>query len=583
MPTHYSRIFLFWKELKRRKVIQVITVYAASAFVILELVDILAPSLRLPDWTLNLVLLLLCVGFVIAVIVSWIYDIHPEGGIVKTEPAEEVKAKDIPNSSNGWKIASYISFVVIVGLIVLNVIPRTGKKEILEKSIAVLPFENWSAGEEYAHMGDALANEIITELSKVRDFHVVSYTSSSRYKGPDRLSIPQIGIELGANYIIEGTVERQFNEVNIHVQVIKAKEDDHIWADEFSGRWEEIFRIQDDIALEVADQLMVVLTSEEKREIDEAPTGNPAAYDQYLRGLSYYETNLNSLTPDAISYFREAIRLDSTFALPWTYLSMCYWRQSENAASPEFHQAKSAAERALELAPNSGTALVNVAEILDNEYNFTGAEKKIKQALEVEPDNPYVQRNAGRFYTLLGRQDLSISFCKQALENDPTNPTALGYLIQAYFYAGQYANVWSNFEEYFRLGYSSSSAARLYYQLLLEEGQTERIINEPGFTNIKHAHYFGLAAVNFMSGNDTLAWLYCDSLRANLNGSINYYIAMANAYGGRTEEACIWLEKSFEIKEQRLTFLRVEPGFSNMRDNPRIKNILQKMNYPVQE
>lgn len=560
-----------------------ITVYAGAAFVMIELINNITEPLRLPEWTPTFVIVLLAIGFPIVIIFSWIYDIHPEDGLIKTEPAYKVKAEEKPASSNTWKIASYISFVVIVGLIVLNIFPRAGKREILDKSIAVLPFENWSTGEEYAHMGDAMANEIITELSKVRDFHVVSYTSSSRYKGPDRLSIPQIGIELGANYIIEGTVERQFDEVNIHVQVIQAKEDDHIWADEFSGRWEEIFRIQDDIALEVADQLMVVLTSEEKREIDEAPTGNPAAYDQYLRGLSYYETNLISLTPDAISYFREAIRLDSTFALPWTYLSMCYWRQSENAASPEFHQAKSAAERALELAPNSGTALVNVAEILDNEYNFTGAEKKIKQALEVEPDNPYVQRNAGRFYTLLGRQDLSIAFCKKALENDPTNPTALGYLIHAYFYAGQYANVWSNLEEYIRLGYSSSTVARLYYQLLLEEGQTERIINEPGFTNVKHAHYFGLAAVNFMSGNDTLAWLYCDSLRANLNGSINYYIAMANAYGGRTEEVCIWLEKSFEIKEQRLTFLGVEPGFSKMRDDPLINNILQKMNYPVQE
>ena len=124
MPTHYSRIFDFWKELKRRKVIQVITVYAASAFVILELVDILAPSLRLPNWTLNLVLLLLCVGFVIAVILSWIYDIHPEGGIKKTEPADKVIAEEIPKSSNGWRIASYISFVVIVGLIAMNSIHR---------------------------------------------------------------------------------------------------------------------------------------------------------------------------------------------------------------------------------------------------------------------------------------------------------------------------------------------------------------------------------------------------------------------------------------------------------------------------
>ena len=132
-----NKLSQFWQELKRRKVTRVITVYAAAAFVIMELVDIVAPNLGLPTWTFNLVLILLIVGFIIAVILSWIYDIHPEGGIVKTEPAHKAKEEDIPKSSNGWKIASIISFVVIVGLIVFNVVPRTGKKVIVDKSIAV--------------------------------------------------------------------------------------------------------------------------------------------------------------------------------------------------------------------------------------------------------------------------------------------------------------------------------------------------------------------------------------------------------------------------------------------------------------
>jgi hypothetical protein len=143
-----NKISQFWQELKRRKVLRVITVYAAVAFVILQLVEILGPSLRLPEWTMNFILVLLIVGFIITVIVSWIYDIHPKGGIVKTEPADKIEKSDIPKNSNSWKIASYIGFVVIVGLMVLNIIPRTGKKEILDKSIAVLPFHNDSPDEE---------------------------------------------------------------------------------------------------------------------------------------------------------------------------------------------------------------------------------------------------------------------------------------------------------------------------------------------------------------------------------------------------------------------------------------------------
>ncbi len=143
MPGKPNQPLNFWQERKRRKVLRVITVYAAVAFVILQLVEILAPSLRLPDWTMNFILVILIVGFIIAIILSWIYDIHPEGGIVKTEPAHKAKIEEIPKSSSSWKIASYISFVVIVALIVLNIILRNDRQKeiaILDKSIAVIPF-----------------------------------------------------------------------------------------------------------------------------------------------------------------------------------------------------------------------------------------------------------------------------------------------------------------------------------------------------------------------------------------------------------------------------------------------------------
>ena len=121
MPGDPNKISQFWLELKRRKVVRVITVYAAAAFVILELTDIVAPSLGLPDWTLNFIIILLCVGFIITVIVSWIYDIHPEGGIVKTEACTKAKTDEIPISTNSWRVATYVSVVIIVGLIALNI------------------------------------------------------------------------------------------------------------------------------------------------------------------------------------------------------------------------------------------------------------------------------------------------------------------------------------------------------------------------------------------------------------------------------------------------------------------------------
>jgi len=170
--------------------------------VIIELINNITEPLRLPDWTPTLVIVLLAIGFPVVIIFSWINDIHPEEGVVKTEPVDQIKAEDIPKTSNAWKIASYLSFLVILGLVKWHFIPRTsGSNTIseLNKSIAVLPFQNWSIDEAHSHLGNALANEIITELYKVQDFHVISYTSSARFKDAEDLSISQIGQELGAN------------------------------------------------------------------------------------------------------------------------------------------------------------------------------------------------------------------------------------------------------------------------------------------------------------------------------------------------------------------------------------------------
>ena len=224
MPGVPNKLSQFWQELKRRRVIHVIIVYATVAFVIIELVNNVFEPLRLPEWTPTLVILILAIGFPIVLIFSWIFDVTSEG-IELTKPAKEIQKGEKLRTPNGWKIATYVSGVIIIVLLTLNLFAnRRGVKidESLEKSVAVLPFENWSYEEEFSHLGNAIANEIITELYKIKEFRVLSHTSTMQYAGSKK-TIPLIGEELGANYIIEGIVERQDNMVNIHVQVIRAK------------------------------------------------------------------------------------------------------------------------------------------------------------------------------------------------------------------------------------------------------------------------------------------------------------------------------------------------------------------------
>ena len=193
MPNNHGKFSQFWQELRRRKVIRVISVYAAAAFVILELADIVIPSLGLPAWTLNFIIIILSTGFVIALILSWIFDIHPGGEIVRTEPAEKEKPGRKPAEARGWKIANYLSLIVIIVLIILNIIPdkgQSGESEVFDKSIAVLPFQNLSEEEGNEHFVDGLVEDLLNRISVIEELRVTSRTSSDMYRERGMKSVP---------------------------------------------------------------------------------------------------------------------------------------------------------------------------------------------------------------------------------------------------------------------------------------------------------------------------------------------------------------------------------------------------------
>ena len=291
MSTNPNKLSQFWQELKRRKVTRTITVYAAAAFVILELLSIIIDPLQLPDWTLQFAIVFLCISFIIAVILSWIYDVHPEGGIVKTEPADKVKAEDIPKSSNSWKIASYISFIVIVGLIVLNIIPRANsKKEILDKSIAILPFINDSQDKDNEHLINGIMEDLLINLQSIKELRVPGRTSVEQYRN-NLKPIPEIASELNVAYIVEGSGQRYGNKIRLRVQLVEGATDKHLWADSYDEEIkgaEDIFRIQSQIAESIAAELEAIITPEEKQLIEKIPTTNLTAHDFYQRGREEY-------------------------------------------------------------------------------------------------------------------------------------------------------------------------------------------------------------------------------------------------------------------------------------------------------
>lgn len=407
MPSSPNKISQFWQELKRRNVIRVVTVYAGTAFVIIELINNITEPLRLPEWTPTLVIVLLALGFPIVIIISWIYDLNPEGGMVKTEPADKVKAEGILKSSSRWKIASYISFVVIVGLIILNIIPRARKKEILEKSIAVLPFNNLSSDQENTYFIDGMMESILDNLCKIEDLRVPSRTSVQQYRDYSK-PIPVVAEEMDVAYVLEGSGQKIGNRLLLTVQLIIGREDRHIWSKQYDRvieNVEDLIDIQKEIAELVVREIKAVITPEEKEKIDRIPSTSIAAHDFYLRGREEYndyqiKNDLEALQ-SAEDYFHRALEYDSVFALAYVGLAKVYWAKhlwEEYFQINFLDSALTLADIALSYDNELDEAYIFKGDYFREKGNLLKALNEYNKAGSINPNNWKVYSGIGELY-----------------------------------------------------------------------------------------------------------------------------------------------------------------------------------------
>jgi TolB-like protein/class 3 adenylate cyclase len=257
-------------------------------------------------------------------------------------------------------VASLLTLIAVIGFLLVRFRQPPAAAGLLatEKSIAVLPFENRSRDPDNAYFADGIQDEILTRLSKIADLKVISRTSTQHYKSAPE-NLPEIATELGVAHILEGSVQKTGDAVRVNVQLIKAANDSHLWADTFDRKLTDIFSVETEVAKAIADQLRAKLTGQEEQVIAAKPTDNPEAYDAYLRGLAY---SVKGLTPanslGAQKYLREAVRLDPKFALAWALLSCVdaygYTSQALQPTVALREEARQAAETALTLQPISG-------------------------------------------------------------------------------------------------------------------------------------------------------------------------------------------------------------------------------------
>src|SRR5438067_2810846 len=355
----------FFSELKRRNVYRAAVAYGVVAWFLTQLTTQVFPFFEIPNSAVRFVVIALAIGFPIAMLLSWIYEFTPEG-IVRTEDLHPAQSRSIQRATG--RILDFViigALLLVIAMLIVGRLPfyRQAGESLSQKSIAVLPFENLSEDKANAYFADGIQDEILTRLSKIADLKVISRTSTQHYKSAPE-NLPEIAKQLGVAHILEGSVQKSGEAVRVNVQLIKAANDSHLWADTYDRRLTDIFLVESEVAKAIADQLQAKLTGREEQAIAAKPTNNPEAYDAYLRGLAYtlktLPTPVNAL--GAQKYLREAVRLDPKFALAWALLSIVdsrnYLTQGLQPTAALRESARRAAETALTLQPNLGEAVL---------------------------------------------------------------------------------------------------------------------------------------------------------------------------------------------------------------------------------
>jgi TolB-like protein/Tfp pilus assembly protein PilF len=438
----------FLTELKRRNVYRAAVAYGVVAWFLTQLTTQVFPFFEIPNSAVRFVVMALAIGFPIAMLLAWVYELTPEG-VVRTEDLDPVEARSVQRRSG--RLLDFIiigALLLVIAMLIVGRFPfyRQISESILQKSIAVMPFENRSEEKANAYFADGIQDEILTRLSKIADLKVISRTSTQHYKSAPE-NLPQIAKQLGVAHILEGSVQKAADQVRVNVQLINAQTDSHVWADTYDRKLTDIFGIESEIAKRIAESLQAKLTGREEQALTVKPTNNPEAYDAYLRGLAfdarYYASFFSGgLEEKAISFFERAVQLDPNFAVAWARLSRANAALSfGSGVTPVWRDAaKRALEHAQKLAPNSPETLLAVGY-----YQYRGlldygaAKTTFGRVSKMLPGSSEVPHALGLIARREGQWDQSIAYFEQALALDPRNVELLSDAAWGYGWHRQFS------------------------------------------------------------------------------------------------------------------------------------------------
>jgi adenylate cyclase len=559
-----SKLSLFLAELKRRKVYRVAAVYAAAGVAISLAVPDLFGAFDLPTIAARLVIVLIAIGFPIALILAWAYEVKPEESPTGAAFADENPGPGMPSPLH-----------------------PTHRPEDLRPSVAVLPFVNLSADPENEYFSDGISFDIINHLAKITDLKVISRTSIMQYKETEK-PLRQIGEELGVASIVEGEVQRVGDRVRISAQLLDARTDEHLWAEQFDREILDVFAVQSEVAQSVAAALTAKLTPSEKKRIERIPTADIAAYDLYLRGRHHWEKRGKGLM-EGLEYFRRALEIDPDYALAHAGVADCYSLIGFYGFLPPreaMPQAKAAALRALEIDDELAEAICSLGFIREvYDWDLDGAEREYRRAIELNPGYAPVYYWRASAASMRGRFDEAIRYDQQAVDLAPLSAitnTHLGWILLAareFEWARDQAKIGLGLDPDFALAYWVLGAAFVNLGLLAEaSGAFEEGVRVSASDPWLLA---ALGAAQGLSGRGEEARGVLSRLgRMRKDRYVRpFHLAVVNMGLGELDEALGWLEKAYDDRDWGIMSLAVDPQFDPLRAEPRFLALQEKAGF----
>ena len=579
----------FFAELKRRNVYKVAIAYAVVAWLLVQAASIFLPAFNAPQWAMQIVILVLVVGFPIALAFSWAFEITPEGIVRESE----VSADQSITHHTGRKIVALtiVLAVIATGLFVFQLIrarstSSSAATAITSKSIAVLPFDNLSRDPDNAYFVEGIQDEILTRLAKIADLKVIARSSTQRFQ--NKGDLPQIAQQLGVAHLLEGSVQKVNDQVRINVQLIKAANEAHLWAEVYDRKLTDIFAVESEIAKTVADTLQAKLTGSEQRVIASRPTENTEAHQLYLKGRFFWNKRTGNDLKKSIDYFQQAIAIDPNYALDYAGVADAYvFLPGYTAGAPRdcYPKAMAAAKKALELDNTLAEAHTTLALALwYYDFDFPQANREFQRAIELNPNYATGHQQYGNnTLSALGRFDDAIAEGKRAVELDPLSLVINADLGMNYHYARRYDEAIAQLRKtlemdpgyyYAHVDLGQVFAAKRTFDQAISEYQKARALNDDPFVLGLLGHAYA------SSGNKREALKILEQLKeiSRRRYVSMYSFAIVYLALGDKQEALRWLEQCYQDRAGAdIGWIRVDALVDPLRGDPRFEAVAEKI------